>query len=273
MLFESTEGKRSTTGVVAINGHDPEAHLPARIPEDGCVKIGYMKQKEPISKKVVLYARVSSKEKEKEGYSIPAQKKLLVSYALKHGYQIVCEFIDVETAKQSGWIHFNEMVQYLEEHPKVSTILCEKTDRLYRNFKDYVIIDDLDVTLVFVKEGSVLNKHSRSHEKFIHGIKVLMAKNYIDNLSEETRKGLLEKAEEGEFPALAPLGYKHDKVKKTIELDEKRAPLIKEMFELYATGKYSIRRLQAYITDKGLTTRKGNMVMVSSVAEMLKNPF
>ncbi len=232
-----------------------------------------MKQKEPISKKVVLYARVSSKEQEKEGYSIPAQKKLLASYALKHGYQIVCEFIDVEAAKQSGRIHFNEMVQYLEEHPKVSTILCEKTDRLYRNFKDYVIIDDLDVTLVFVKEGSVLNKQSRSHEKFIHGIKVLMAKNYIDNLSEETRKGLLEKAEEGEFPALAPLGYKHDKVKKTIELDEKRAPLIKEMFELYATGKYSIRRLQAYITDKGLTTRKGNMVMVSSVAEMLKNPF
>ena len=31
-------------------------------------------------------------------------------------------------------------------------------------------------------------------EKFMHGIKVLMAKNYVDNLSEETRKGMLEKA-------------------------------------------------------------------------------
>ena len=72
-------------------------------------------------------------------------------------------------------------------------------------------IDELDLTLIFVKEGSVLNKDSRSHEKFIHGIKVLMAKNYIDNLSEETRKGMQEKAEEGEFPAYAPLGYLHDK--------------------------------------------------------------
>ena len=71
-----------------------------------------------------------------------------------------------------------------------------------------MIIDDLDVTLVFVKEGSVLNKHSRSHEKFIHSIKVLMAKNYIDNLSEEIRKGLREKTEEGEFPALSQLGYR-----------------------------------------------------------------
>jgi len=232
-----------------------------------------VKQKSFTINKAVLYARVSSKEQEREGYSIPAQKKLLYSYAQKHGYEIVQEFIDVETAKQSGRTNFTKMVQYLEEHPKVGIILCEKTDRLYRNFKDYVIIDDLDLTLVFVKEGSVLNKHSRSHEKFIHGIKVLMAKNYIDNLSEETRKGLLEKAEEGEFPALAPLGYRHDKANKTIELDEKRAPIIKEMFELYAAGEYSIRGLHAYVTDQGLTNRKGNKVMISSVAEMLKNPF
>jgi len=232
-----------------------------------------LKQKTATTNKAVLYARVSSKEQEREGYSIPAQRKLLCSYAQKHGYEIVREFIDVETAKQCGRAQFNNMVGFLEEHPQVGIILCEKTDRLYRNFKDYVTIDDLDLTLVFVKEGSVLNKNSRSHEKFIHGIKVLMAKNYIDNLSEETRKGLLKKAEEGEFPTLAPLGYRHDKINKTIELDEQWAPIIREMFELYAAGKYSIRGLQAHVTDQGLTTRKGNKVMRSSVAEMLKNPF
>ena len=53
----------------------------------------------------------------------------------------------------------------------------------------------------------VLSSESRSHEKFMHGIKVLMAKNYIDNLSEETRKGMLEKAEQGLWPSFAPLGY------------------------------------------------------------------
>ncbi len=39
----------------------------------------------------------------------------------------------------------------------------------------------------FPKEGVVLSRESRSSEKFMHGIKVLMAKNYIDNLSEEAR--------------------------------------------------------------------------------------
>jgi site-specific DNA recombinase len=226
-----------------------------------------------LSNKAVLYARVSSKEQEREGYSIPAQCKLLRSYARRHDYQIVHEFIDVETAKQSGRTHFTEMIRFLEEHPQVRILLCEKTDRLYRNFKDYVTIDELDVTLIFVKEGSVLNRSSRSHDKFIHGIKVLMAKNYIDNLSEETRKGLLEKAEEGEFPACAPLGYRHDTVHKTIEIDPERAPIVRQMFEQYATGKYSIRRLEVQAARQGLTTRRGYRMGRSSVAQILKNPF
>jgi len=226
-----------------------------------------------LSGKAVLYARVSSKEQEREGYSIPAQCKLLRSYARRHDYQIVGEFIDVETAKQSGRTHFTEMIRFLQEHPQVRILLCEKTDRLYRNFKDYVIVDELDLTLIFVKEGSVLNKSSRSHEKFIHGIKVLMAKNYIDNLSEETRKGMQEKAEEGEFPAYAPLGYLHDTTRKTIQTDPERAPIIRQMFEQYATGKYSIRRLEVQAARQGLTTRKGHRVARSSVADILKNPF
>ncbi|MGO9412653.1 MAG: recombinase family protein [Spirochaetia bacterium] len=226
-----------------------------------------------LSSKAVLYARVSSKEQERDGYYIPAQCKLLRPYARRHDYQVVREFIDVETAKQSGRTHFTEMIRFLEEHLQVQILLCEKTDRLYRNFKDYVTIDELDLTLIFVKEGSVLNKDSRSHEKFIHGIKVLMAKNYIDNLSEETRKGMQEKAEEGEFPAYAPLGYLHDKPNKTIGLDPQRASIIRQMFEQYATGKFSIRRLEVLAARQGLTTRKGRRVSRSSVAQILKNPF
>jgi DNA invertase Pin-like site-specific DNA recombinase len=226
-----------------------------------------------LSSQAVLYARVSSKEQEREGYSIPAQCKLLRSYAQRQDYQVVREFVDVETAKQSGRIQFNRMVRFLQEHPQVRILLCEKTDRLYRNFKDYVTIDELEVTLIFVKEGSVLNRQSRSHEKFIHGIKVLMAKNYIDNLSEETRKGLLEKAEEGEFPAYAPLGYRHERGRKRIVLDPKRAPLIQEMFERYAAGCTSMRALEAHLALAGLSTRKGKRVNCSMVAAMLKNPF
>ena len=58
----------------------------------------------------VLYARVSSKEQEKEGFSIPAQLKLLRGYAAIHGLRLEQEYIDVETAKQTGRIGFADMV-------------------------------------------------------------------------------------------------------------------------------------------------------------------
>ena len=145
----------------------------------------------------VLYARVSSKEQEREGYSIPAQLQLLHDYAKTKRLKIVREFIDVETAKVAGRNQFGKMVEFLHNQKGlqkgVQQILVEKTDRLYRNFKDYVILEDLGVLIHLVNENDILGKDSRSHAKLIHGLKVLLAKNFLDNLSEEVKKGHLEK--------------------------------------------------------------------------------
>jgi predicted site-specific integrase-resolvase len=133
----------------------------------------------PAGKQAVIYARVSSKEQEREGFSIPAQLKLLREYAAANGFALVREYVDVETAKQTGRAAFGEMVTYLKAHPSVRVMLVEKTDRLYRNLKDWVTLDELHLEMHFPKEGVVLSRESRSSEKFMHGIKVLMAKNYM----------------------------------------------------------------------------------------------
>src|SRR5262245_4257332 len=92
---------------------------------------------------VVLYSRVSSKDQEKEGYSIPSQQRLLREYALQHSMIVAEEFVDVETAKQSGRTAFTAMLGYLKKHRATCrTILVEKTDRLYRNLKDWTTLDD-----------------------------------------------------------------------------------------------------------------------------------
>ena len=106
----------------------------------------------------MIYARVSSKEQEKEGFSIPAQLKLLKEYAAAQGFTVAQEYVDVETAKQTGRAAFGEMVAYLKAHPSVRVMLVEKTDRLYRNLKDWVTIDELDVEIHFPKEGVVLSR-------------------------------------------------------------------------------------------------------------------
>jgi Resolvase, N terminal domain len=122
---------------------------------------------------VVLYTRVSSKDQEKEGYSIPSQQRVLREYALQQGMIVAEEFVDVETAKQSGRTAFTAMLEYLKKHRAACrTILAEKTDRLYRNLKD-----DFGVTVHLVKEGRVIGPDSRSSDHLAHGINVLMARN------------------------------------------------------------------------------------------------
>src|SRR5260370_38288446 len=133
--------------------------------------------------KVVLYARVSSKDQEKEGYSIPAQQRLLREYALEQGIIVAEKFVDVETAKQSGRTAFTAMLEYLKKHHATCrTILVEKTDRLYRNLKDWTTLDDLGVTIHLCKEGPVIGPTPRSADHCVHGLNVLMARNYILNL-------------------------------------------------------------------------------------------
>ena len=226
-------------------------------------------------RQAVVYARVSSKEQEKEGFSIPAQLKLLREYALSDGIRVVEEYVDVETAKQAGRSSFGEMVDYVHKHPEARIILVEKTDRLYRNLKDWVTLDELDLEIHFVKENVVLSADSRSSEKFMHGIKVLMAKNYIDNLSEETRKGMTEKAEQGTWPSSAPFGYVNivaEGGKRTIQPDSEIGPIIRRMFEWYVTGQYSARDITRMARDEGLRSRKsGNVVPQSMIHKMLRN--
>jgi site-specific DNA recombinase len=226
-------------------------------------------------RRAVLYARVSSKEQEKEGFSIPSQLKLLKEYAAKEGLSAVQEYVDIETAKQTGRASFNEMVAFLTANPRVGIILVEKTDRLYRNLKDWVMLDDLDVEIHLVKEGAVLSRDSKSSEKFMHGIKVLMAKNYIDNLSEETKKGMLEKAEQGIWPSAAPLGYRNvdgASGKRVIEPDPEVAPHVTKMFEWYAQGGLALRDVSKKAREAGFSYRKsGKGVPTSSVHKILRN--
>ena len=219
-------------------------------------------------RKVVLYARVSSKDQEQEGYSIPAQLRLLREHAQKHSLAIVREFVDVETAKTTGRKRFGEMVSFLRHNPDCRTLMVEKTDRLYRNFRDFVTVEDLNVEIHLVKEGQIIGKDSKSQARMVHGIQVAIARGFIDNLREEVRKGMREKAEQGIYPSRPPIGYRNNKLERTIEIDPEKAPAVRRMFELYATGNYSLLSMGGRVSEEtGLRHPK------SYLERILKNPF
>lgn len=226
----------------------------------------------------VLYVRVSSKEQETGGFSIDAQERLLREYALERRFHVTEVFKDVETAKRAGRTSFGKMVCFLREHAECSVLLVEKTDRLYRNFSDYVTLDDFpDLEIHFVKENSVIRKNSRSSEKFVHGIKVLMAKNYVDNLREETQKGMMEKARQGIWPSFAPIGYVNvlrPDGKKIIEVDPLRGPLVAMLFKKYSGGDLSLSEVAKLARESGLSPRgRSTLYGKAAIQQILRNPI
>lgn len=224
-------------------------------------------------RKAVIYARVSSKEQEQEGYSIPAQLKLLNEHAEKNNFEIVQEFTDNETAKKAGRTNFSNMVKFLKQNKSVKVIIVEKTDRLYRNFKDYVLLEDSSFEIHLVKEGSILSAESNSNQKFMHGIKVLMAKNYIDNLSEEVKKGQRQKAEQGEYPGKPPYGY-YRMNHKAILIKQDEAKFVKRAFELYAEQRLSLTKVIDKLHEEGFVYKNTKAkIGKSNLDVMLKNVF
>jgi len=230
----------------------------------------------PPVRQAVLYARVSSREQEREGFSIPAQLELLRAYAAKEGMDVLEEFVDIETAKRTGRTSFTRMVKFLKKkRSKTPAILVEKTDRLYRNLKDWVSLDGMDVDIHLVNEGIVLSEESRSSEKFVHGIKVLMAKNYVDNLSEEVRKGMNHKAADGHWPSSAPIGYlnRREGGRSLIVLDPDRALLVRSIFEMYDTGDWSVKKLAGWCAEQGYRGKRGGKISQGQIHNVLRNPL
>jgi len=231
--------------------------------------------------KSVLLCRVSSKEQEETGYSLPAQEKLLAEYSSSHGFEQKPKIFSISESaggKKQREI-FNSMLAYVLKH-NIKVIICEKVDRLTRNFRDAVAIndwlnEDSERQVHFVKENVVLTRDSKSNEKFIWNIKVSVAQYYIDNLSEEVKKGQKEKIAQGWLPTKPPLGYKTlgEKGHKTHIIDNEKSPLIKKLFELYSTGNYSLKMLTELIYKAGLRGVGGNRIYKSRIHELLSDPF
>jgi site-specific DNA recombinase len=230
--------------------------------------------------KAVILARVSSKAQEDEGYSLPAQEKLLDEYCSSQNLSVIKVFRLSESAsKDKQRKVFKEMMGYLSKN-SIHVLVCEKADRLTRNFRDMVQIDDWlndndSRSIHLVKDGLKLSKDSRSQEKLNWGMRVLIAKNYIDNLKEEVAKGMKEKMEQGWYPHVPPHGYKTigEKGHKTHIIDWDIAPIVKRLFEEYLSPNHNTRTITELAEKLGLRTRMGKPLSKSSISELLSNEF
>lgn len=233
-------------------------------------------------KTCIIIARVSSKDQEQEGYSLPSQVKFLTEYSERQGFKIKEVFHISETAsKKEQRKKFNKALKFAITNG-IDNLVFEKVDRVTRNLHSSVDIYDWLAAdeqrqVHCVKDSLILHKFSKSQDKLNWDIKVAMAKNYADNLSEEVRKGKTEKIEQGFYPGAAQLGYKTvDSLgsKRKIQIiDTDKSPFILKTFEQFATGMFSIEKITKKMNSEGMRNKKGRIMTKSRMHELLRNPF
>jgi len=224
-------------------------------------------------KQAVAYARVSSKAQEETGFSIDAQKTLLIDYAAKNGITIVEWFIEARSAKVgSDRREFRRLSEYLARHTEVRIVLCEKTDRFSRNFADAEMAETLQIELHCIRDNLVVAPNSSPTQHLQHELQLVLAKNYLRNLRREIVKGMTTKARSGLWPSCAPIGYQNQAGKEqSIVPDPEMAPKVRQLFELAATGRYSGQELTRRARAIGLRTRRGGGISKNWVLRLLRN--
>jgi len=218
----------------------------------------------------VIYARVSTKEQQEEGYSVPAQLKAIRKFCLDEGLTPQAQFIEAESAGKAGRTEFGRMLAYLKAHPEVRIVVAHKLDRLYRNYRDQIALEEeLEVRVRYV----VGDFPATPQGELVRDVQLGVAKYYLGNLREEVIKGMDEKVAQGGWPHRAPIGYLNERSSRSVVVDPVNAPLVVHAFERYSTGLVSLRDLADELHSLGLSFRGGGKLYPSVLHRMLTNPF
>ena len=239
----------------------------------------------PIAQKLIyfLYVRKSTDVEDKQVLSIAAQIAELKELAARMGLYIVDVIIEKQTAKKPGRKKFNKMLERIEAG-EANGILAWLPDRLSRNSIDsgkiiYMLDEHVLIDLKFPHfwfENTPQGKYMLANE-------FNASKQYVDNLSLNTKRGLRQMVRDGRYPRGAPLGYYNDPRTKTIKIDRKTAPIVQGAFELYARGDKRLDEIANFLYRSGIQTKQGIIRSKKTtgnkphsrtrVTRMLSNPF
>lgn len=226
----------------------------------------------------LTYCRKSSESEERQLLSIEAQLAELTQLARKLHLETPEILTESRSAKYPGRPVFNEMMKRVYKG-QVKGILCWKLDRLARNPIDgsalVWALDQGKISEIITPHGTFKNS---SNDKFLMQIEFGTAKKYVDDLSDNVKRGNRAKLERGWLPGLPPLGYLNEPKERTIVKDPERFPLVRKMWDLLLQGALPSKILTIATEEWGLRTRTfhkigGRPVCLSKVYAMFGDPF
>jgi site-specific DNA recombinase len=206
-------------------------------------------------KQFVALARVSSREQEREGFSLEVQEEALRRYAATAGGEILKLFRIAETASKSAERKtFKELIVYTKANAKkIDALLFYKIDRAARNLFDYVELERLEIEhdVAFISVSQPTDNTPAGH--MMRRTLANMASFYTEQQSVDVREGHARRIQEGWFLGKAPYGYRNVRTegRGLVELDPEPAGNVRRMFELFAFEPLTIDGLVERLATEG----------------------
>lgn len=217
---------------------------------------------------VVIYARFSSHSQTEQ--SIEGQLKACYDFASKNEYTVIGEYIDrAISGTTDSRPQFQQMI---EDSGKrlFSGVLVYQLDRFARNRYDSAhyknILKKNGVRVISARENISDDASGVLMEAVLEG----MAEYYSVELAQKIRRGMDINAQKClSTGGGVALGFKVDSTKH-FQIDESTAPIVKEIFEMYASGK-TVSEIVAAMNEKHILTSRGAAFNKNSLRTMLRN--
>jgi len=223
--------------------------------------------------KYVIYTRKSTEDEDRQILSIESQLAELREFAAKEKLEIVASFQEAKTAKEPGRMKFAEMLSLIEKG-KADGIISWHPDRLARNSVDGgKIIHFVDRGLIKSLKFPTFWFEPTPQGLFMLNIAFGQSKYFVDNLRENVKRGLRQKIRNGVWPGWAPVGYLNNPKTRMIDIDKDKYKKVKKLFELYATGEYTLKSLANWCKEKGLRGNLGKEIAIGNIQKILQNIF
>ncbi|MGL6014662.1 MAG: recombinase family protein, partial [Selenomonadaceae bacterium] len=224
----------------------------------------------------LAYDRISS-EGQTEGMSLSYQEDSARRYADYMKLDIIHTFAVVESARKEGRKTFNAMVDTALACG-IKHIIFKNTDRMSRNYSDLVrlekLIDNEGFNIHFYQNNRIINKESNHNDRFILGIELAVAKHISDKISHDIKESCKFKAKSGIAPCPCPYGYSYDMKKKRFIINLKMEPVVRQFFDEFDNGEFSLEEYCRHLNSCGIGTPKGfSQWRKQDLHRVLTNPF
>lgn len=213
-----------------------------------------------MSKRAVLYARVSKDDTKQERRNLDGQIELGEEYATEKNYTIIERLTEDDKGAKGDDINLPQLnrVREMANNQEFDVLVVREIDRLSRSLAKQLIVEQ-EMKRSGIEIDYVLGDYPDTPEgNFMRHMRATVAEYEREKINERVMRGRYSKVKSGSVmvAGCAPYGYTlkiDEHSRQHLEINEPEAKIVRQIFEAYLSGK-SVRNIAERLTERQVPT-------------------